>query len=104
MQKFLFALSLGIGGLILALQPAQSQSTSCAERQLIVERLATRYGESRQSLGIGQNNSVVELFASADTGTWSLLVTVPGGQTCLVAAGEAFEAVSEPLTIPGEGA
>ena len=38
-----------------------------------------------------ENNAVVEVFASSDTGTWTITVTNASGVTCLVASGQAFE-------------
>ncbi|MBL4812147.1 MAG: hypothetical protein JKX69_07290 [Rhodobacteraceae bacterium] len=82
---------------------AAAQSLSCDAHATVVTRLAAGYGESRQSIALGANNTVVEIFASLDTGTWTITVTQPGGPTCLVAAGQAFEHVTEPLpnTDPG---
>lgn len=77
---------------------AAQQSRNCSERERIVLRLAEGYGESRQSIGLGANNSVIEVFASDDTGTWTILMTFPSGVSCLMATGNAFEAtVGEPL-------
>ncbi|MGB0658681.1 MAG: hypothetical protein ACPGNV_00790 [Mangrovicoccus sp.] len=42
-------------------------------------------------MGLGANNSVVEIFASDKTGTWTITVTMPNGTTCLIASGQAFE-------------
>lgn len=95
MQKMLFALSLGFGAVILATQATYAQGRNCGQRAAIVERLETKYGETRQSVGLAPNNGVVETFASADTGTWTIVITLPNGMTCLVAAGEAFEEVDE---------
>lgn len=105
MQKTLFALSLGIAGVILALHAANAQTTtaSCAEREQVVERLASKYGETRQSVGLARNNSVMEVFASEETGTWTIALTLPDGMTCLIAAGEAFEAVNKEI-LSGEKA
>ncbi|MFV2034375.1 MAG: hypothetical protein ACC631_04575, partial [Halocynthiibacter sp.] len=62
MKQQLAALSLGIGALLFATQFAFAQSArNCGERQAVVDRLAERYGESRQSIGIGANNSVLVL-------------------------------------------
>ena len=61
MQKTLFALSLGFAGVILAHQAAWSQTAAnCGKRAKIVERLEVKYGETRQSMGLAQNNGVVE--------------------------------------------
>ena len=46
---------------------------------------------------------MLELYASPETGTWTILVPLPNGLSCLVASGEAWERVAEVLT-PGEGA
>lgn len=83
---------------------AQVQAT-CADRDKVVDRLSTNFGETRQSLGLGANNSVMEVFASDETGTWTITVTMPNGQTCLLASGQAYEPLFEDkLAIPGEGA
>jgi hypothetical protein len=64
-------------------------------RATVLDRLATKFGETRQSMGLGTNNSVIEVFASQDTGTWTITVTRSDGMTCLVASGQAFEALVE---------
>lgn len=96
MTRDILAASLGLGALLAATGPAVSQSTgTCAMRQHVIERLASAYGETRQSVGLGANNQVVEVFASAATGTWTITVTTPNGLTCLVASGQAYEAVTD---------
>ena len=82
--------------------PAQSQSANCGPHDIVVARLATGYGEVRQALALGANNSVLEIFASDVSGTWTITVTTPDGPTCLVASGQSYQAVTEPLPPPGE--
>lgn len=85
---------LGLVALTLAFcAPAHAQGRNCADRAMIVERLASGYGETRQSVGLAMDGSLVEVFAALDTGTWSILMTSPGRPTCLVAAGTSFEAL-----------
>jgi hypothetical protein len=74
---------------------------NCAPRDAVIDRLATGYGESRQSMGLGANNQVVEVFASHETGTWTITMTMPSGLTCLVASGQAFEELVE--AVPSKG-
>jgi len=83
---------------------ANAQNRNCAEHAMVVEQLADRYGESRQSIGIAANNTVVEVFASTETGTWTIVVTQPGGPTCLVASGEAYQVLAEALPTTDTGA
>ena len=80
------------------------QNRNCGPRDLVVNRLAEGYGETRQSMGLGANNSVIEVFASEDTGTWTITVTTPNGMTCLVASGQAFEELAEALPAKGNDA
>ena len=81
-----------------------AQTRNCAPRDAVVERLAEGYGESRQSMGLGANNSVIEVFASEETGTWTITMTSPNGITCLVASGQSFESVAEALPTKGNDA
>lgn len=105
MKRQFLALSLGVGALLLATQHVFAQSNrNCAERATVIERLANRYGESRQSIGLGENNAVVEVFASTETGTWTITVTVASGLTCVVAAGQSFETLVEAPVAQGSDA
>lgn len=86
--------------LVASTQLATAQARqNCAPRDTVVERLASGYGEARKSMGLGANNQVVEVFASAETGTWTITVTMPNGLTCLVASGQAFEELAEALPV-----
>lgn len=101
MKRSFLALSLGVGACVLFADQAIGQGRNCADRETVVDRLAEGYGESRQSMGMGANNSVIEIFASIETGTWTITVTLPNGQTCLVASGQSFERLDEELTPAG---
>jgi hypothetical protein len=78
-----------------------AQGQNCGARTAVIERLAERYGESRQSIGMAPQGRVVEVFASLETGTWTITVTMPDGMTCLVASGQSFENLGEPLEPAG---
>ncbi len=101
MQKFVSMVALGLtcSGSI-----AQAQGASCANRDTIVERLSSKYGETRQSAGLNQNNGMVEVFASSETGTWTILVTMPTGVSCLMAAGRAWQGLADLEAPTGKGA
>lgn len=78
---------------------AAQGTQNCGPRAAVVTKLAEGYGETRQSMGIGANNTVVEVFASAESGSWTITMTSPGGLTCLVASGRAFEELAEVLPV-----
>ena len=67
--------------------------SNCAPHDRVVTRLNEGYGETRRSVGIAADQTMIEVFASAETGSWTMTVTPPGGLTCLAASGSAFEAV-----------
>jgi len=73
--------------------PAASQTQAvCGERSEFVFKLQNGYAEKPVSLGLSSNGSMIEVFAS-DNGTFSVLVTRPGGTSCIVAAGENWQNV-----------
>jgi hypothetical protein len=53
-------------------------------------------------MGLHQSDAVMEIYASEETGTWTILVTRPDGQACLIAAGRMWEAHMTPARAPGK--
>lgn len=104
MTRKMIACAFGVTALALAAKGANAQAGTCAAHDTVVERLAEGWGESRQSIGIAADNTVIEVFASLDTGTWTITVTRPGGPTCMVASGEAFQHLAEAVPNTDEGA
>lgn len=102
-MKMLFAMSFGFVALIFATQNAFA-APNCAERAVVLNELATKYRETRRAVGLAANNTMMEMFASTDTGSWTLTVTSPDGTTCLVASGTGFEAVIETLPVADDPA
>ncbi|MEM9426645.1 MAG: hypothetical protein AAGA06_08070 [Pseudomonadota bacterium] len=82
--------------------PALAQGQNCGARDLVLDRLATKYGETRQSIGMAPKGRVVEVFASLETGTWTITITLPNGFTCLMASGQNFENLDEHLAPVGD--
>lgn len=99
--RMLFALSLGFGGVILATRISEAQ-TQCQPREEMTTLLADRYGETRRAMGIAGGTAVMELYASDTTGTWTITVTLADGQMCMMASGQGFEAMDDPLPAKGE--
>lgn len=99
-MKMMFAMSFGFAALILATQNAFA-APNCADRSVVLNELAAKYRETHRAIGMAANNTMMEMFASADTGTWTLTVTTPDGTTCLVASGIGYEDISENLPAAG---
>lgn len=102
MRRLLFLSCAMLATILLSVQ-ATAQPARCGDRTSIISKLSEKYGETPQSIGLGQNNGVVEVFASLETGTWTILMTLPDGRSCLIAAGEAFETISTPAAAIGDG-
>ncbi|WP_170402709.1 hypothetical protein [Ruegeria arenilitoris] len=95
MKKTLFKMTMGLGIMVLAAQ--QVQARTCAPREDVVKRLTETYGETRRGIGIARQGAVMEVYASDQTGSWTITVTLPDGMTCLIATGQAFEQMAEAL-------
>lgn len=66
----------------------------CAERAAIIDMLGTRYGETLRSVGLVGGNRIVEVLASEETGSWTILVTDAAGLACLIASGQHYQTVA----------
>ena len=103
MTQQMLALSLGLAGMLAAADLAHG-APQCDSRDRVLALLADRYGETRRSVGIAGQAAVMELFASEDTGTWSITMTLPDGTKCLMASGSNYEVVTEELPAKGDPA
>ena len=87
---------------LLALPAARpAKAAACAPRDAVLARLAQGYGERRRAIGLGPHGTVVEVFAAQATGSWTIIVTLPDGRSCPLAAGQGFETIEGPETAPG---
>lgn len=95
MHKTLLKMTMGLGIMVLAAQ--QAHARNCAPRDEVIKRLTETYCETRQGIGIARQGAVMELYASDQSGSWTITVTLPDGMTCLVASGQAYEMIAEAL-------
>ena len=71
--------------------PPPPRPQACAERSILLERLAERYAEQPAALGLDSSGGIIELLTHADGRTWTLMLTLPNGLSCLIAAGEYWQ-------------
>jgi len=88
MNRYLTTLGSAVALLMIS-HPAASQMV-CGKRVDIVDALQTGHSEQRTAAGLSGNGGLVELF-TGEKGNWTLLMTMPGGPTCLLGAGEEWE-------------
>ena len=80
---------------VIALPATAFAQQQCAKRDQVVERLTSKYGEVRQSIGLAPNNGVFEVYASKNTGSRTISVTGANGVCHMVASGQALATISE---------
>lgn len=66
------------------------QSNLCTSRQAMVKALKGKYHEKRRGMGVVSNVGVMEIYVSA-TGTWTVVMNMTNGMSCIVAAGRDWE-------------
>ena len=95
---FFTALTL-VAGLLTA-GPATAQAASgavgfapCKPWREVVANLGSRYAERPVGFGLQANGSLVQVFASERTGTWTLVTMHPNGTACLIGAGSSWESL-----------
>ena len=57
----------------------QNFQKQCAPKQIIFGKLAAKYGEVRQFQGLTKKGRIIAVFASSETGTWTINLTAPTG-------------------------
>ncbi|WP_137700922.1 hypothetical protein [Marimonas lutisalis] len=99
MLNRLVALGLGIGAVLTAI-PAHAEN--CAMRDQVVQRLEQDYAEQLTGGGLNDatdGEAVVEVWASPETGTFTVLMTTAEGLSCVLATGTDWFAQS-PVQMP----
>ncbi len=71
----------------------QSQTQVCGQRASIIGRLAEKYREAPVAVGVNSAGNMVEILTADDGGTWTIIVSLPNGTSCLIDAGEGWRAL-----------
>lgn len=85
-------------GLGLASAPAgiaeEPVKSSCEKRAAVLDFLSTRYSEAPVAMGLSKDGGLVEILTSGPGSTFTIIVTMPNGMTCMVAAGDSWESLA----------
>ena len=90
------------GGFTTYLAVAAQAQIACDKRDSIVAALGEKYGETRRGGGLTAPTAIVEIWASDETGTWTIITTNPQGLTCIMAVGTDWQ--NDFATLAGKGA
>jgi len=74
-------------------QSAAAQQPACTERMEVLKHLSAEYSESPVAMGVANNGGVIEILSSKKGKSWTIILTMPNGMTCMIAAGENWESL-----------
>jgi hypothetical protein len=72
---------------------ADAASPLCGPRTQLLDQIAKKYKEAPVAIGLANSGALVEVLTSNDGATWTILVSRPDGTSCLVAAGQEWQAL-----------
>ena len=93
MLKILIRAALMTAGLAVAAQPVLAMDAPCTKRTAVLKQLSKQYSEAPVAMGLANNGGVIELLHSHNRTTWTLIITMPDGMTCPIAAGQNWESL-----------
>jgi hypothetical protein len=79
---------------------AMALTPACHSHADLAAMLNRKYSEAPNAVGVQANGHLVEVFASSDGTSWTIVVTRPDGVSCIVAVGENWETLPNPITQP----
>jgi hypothetical protein len=82
----------GIAGVALLADAAVGdERPQCTHRQIMASVLKERFQESPVAAGISEAGALVEIWATSDGQGWTMTITRPDGQICMVVSGRAWQ-------------
>jgi hypothetical protein len=70
---------------------AMAAPMACSPRDDVLSQLATKFKEAPVAIGLANNGGLLEVLTAGDGTTWTIIITMPNGVSCLVAAGEDWQ-------------
>ena len=71
--------------------------STCATRAEALKNLSDKYSEAPIGMGVTNKGAVIEVLVSQDGVTWTIIITLPNGVSCMVASGESWEYETPPV-------
>jgi hypothetical protein len=93
---FIGSLTLAVGGFAGSAQPqtmAPNVRMPCHNATEIAKQLGSKYDEAPVAFGLQSNGNLLQIYASEDKGTWTVVSTTPAGLSCILAAGKSWESM-----------
>ncbi len=79
--------------LIAASADGAAQQVPCKQRHDVLGHLAQKYQELPVAVGVTNRGGLVDVLSSGDGKTWTIIISSPNGEACMVATGEGWRAL-----------
>lgn len=94
-----FGASLLAPALLLGANAARAEPV-CASHEAVSKQLEQRYAEAPIAMGLANSGKLVQVFASADGVSWTVVLTEPDGTSCIAASGRYWQTMTEKVLGP----
>ncbi len=76
----------------------QPQTRACTDRTAALDHLSKKYAEEPVAMGLASNGGMLEVLSTDNGQTWTILLTMPSGMSCMLATGEDWERLNPTVT------
>lgn len=76
-----------LGLLALIANVPSANGAPCGPRDELVRQLTTHMRQEHRAIGLTQSGTLAELFVAPEGSSWTLIVSLPQGFSCIIAAG-----------------
>ena len=97
-KRTMYSMMLFVVAVFLVSSVAMAQ-VPCGQRDKIFEWLAVKYKEAPIASGVSGNGSLREVLSTHDGDTWTVIVTSPDGDSCVIASGQGWRAKPHEIDI-----
>ena len=99
MFKRQFAMAVIFGAAALA-PPAAAQS-ACLAREALTKQLSETYDEAPVGRGLQSASQLLEIWASKESGSYTVFITHADGRSCVVASGQNWSSAVTTAVVDG---
>lgn len=86
---------------ILMFLASPAASANCADRGQVIGRLQTKFHEVQSGAGLQSQQTIIEVWYSPDTRTWTILASGTNGISCILASGTNWYPIEVKAGVPG---
>ena len=72
-----------------------AQPRTCADHGEALAHLLKKYSEAPVAMGLASNGGVLEVLSSKTGTSWTIIVTMPNGVSCMLATGVDWESLKK---------